>query len=421
MTEILRTQRQAQLSVDHALSTSRSSPAGGNMPKFIQQHRDKNLVAAVLPLLLILCILLTCSERKTPVKIGFASSLTGKLSDLGIPARNAVMLAVKEKNQQGGLLGRPIVLLVRDDKHDPDTAVRVDKELIDAGVVAIIGHVTSSMSEAALPLIDEHKMLMISPTTASSRLAGMKDYFFRMYEPVRVNAGDLAELVYAKRSVGRIAAIYDLSNQTYTEDYYQSFKLAYERLGGRIVQTQTFSSGQPGGLLHLVEKMKESNPDGVLIVAGGLDTALICQQIAKLSWHPTLLASPWSMTNDLVKHGGRSVDGILSIIPLNPDDDSPRYQAFRDRFRMEFGQQPGFSAVCAYEAAMALFLAYEKAAGNVSRLPDTLLAIQRFPGLQGEIQIDEFGDAKRRAFITTVKDGRMTTVREQHEDASSSK
>jgi len=81
----------------------------------------------------------------------------------------------------------------------------------------------------------------------------MKDYFFRMYEPVRVNAGDLAELVYAKRSVGRIAVIYDLSNQTYTEDYYQSFKLAYERLGGRIVQTQTFSSGQPGGLLHLVE------------------------------------------------------------------------------------------------------------------------------------------------------------------------
>jgi branched-chain amino acid transport system substrate-binding protein len=258
---------------------------------------------------------------------------------------------------------------------------------------------------------------MISPTTASSRLAGIKDYFFRMFEPVRASAGQLAELVFRKHSVKTMAAIYDLANEAYAADYFESFRSAYEQVGGRMVQTQTFASGQVGGFLHLAEKMKGSNPDGVLVVAGGLDTALICQQIAKLSWHPALFASPWSMTNDVIKHGGRSVDGILSIIPLNPDDDSPPYQAFRDKFRAEFGQQPGFSAVCAFEAATALFMAYEQAGGDVASLPRTLLAIRKFPGLQGDVVIDEYGDAHREGFIATVQDGRMIRVREQNEGA----
>ena len=309
------------------------------------------------------------------------------------------------------------MLLVKDDRYDAETAVKVDMELIDSGVVAIIGHVTSSMSEAVLPLINEKKILMISPTTASSRLAGIKDYFFRMFEPVRASAGQLAELVFRKHSVKTMAAIYDLANEAYAADYFESFRSAYEQVGGRMVQTQTFASGQVGGFLHLAEKMKGSNPDGVLVVAGGLDTALICQQIAKLSWHPALFASPWSMTNDVIKHGGRSVDGILSIIPLNPDDDSPPYQAFRDKFRAEFGQQPGFSAVCAFEAATALFMAYEQAGGDVASLPRTLLASRKFPGLQGDVVIDEYGDAHREGFIATVQDGRMIRVREQNEGA----
>jgi branched-chain amino acid transport system substrate-binding protein len=382
-----------------------------------RNRTKRTLAAAILLVVGVSCHLLACSEAKAPVKIGFASSLTGKHSDLGIPARNAVMLAVKEKNQQGGLLGRSIALLVKDDRYDPETAVKVDRELIDSGVVAIIGHVTSSMSEAVLPLINEKKMLMISPTTASSRLAGIKDHFFRMYEPVRASATQLAELAFRRHSVRTMAAIYDLANEAYSADYFDSFRSAYEQVGGRMVQTQTFVSGQVGGFLHLVEKMKESNPDGVLVIAGGVDTALICQQIAKLSWHPALFASPWSMTNDVVKHGGRSVDGILSIISLNPDDDSPHYQAFRDKFRAEFGQQPGFSAVCAFEAATALFMAYEQARGEVTKLPQTLLAIKQFPGLQGDVVIDEYGDAHREGFITTVQNGRMIRMREQNEGA----
>ncbi|MBW1797231.1 MAG: ABC transporter substrate-binding protein, partial [Deltaproteobacteria bacterium] len=94
-------------------------------------------------------------ENKKPVKVGFVGGLTGRLSYLGTAGRNGVILAVEEINEAGGINGRPVELITRDDGHDPKVAVKVDRELIGEGVVAIIGHMTSSMSMAALPLINK--------------------------------------------------------------------------------------------------------------------------------------------------------------------------------------------------------------------------------------------------------------------------
>ena len=81
------------------------------------------------------------SGGKPPVKLGFVGGLTGKLSDMGTAVRNGVILAVEEANKEGGINGRQIVLITRDDKNDPEIALAVDRELINEGVVAIIGHI----------------------------------------------------------------------------------------------------------------------------------------------------------------------------------------------------------------------------------------------------------------------------------------
>jgi branched-chain amino acid transport system substrate-binding protein len=72
-----------------------------------------------------------CEKKKEPIKVGFVGGLTGRLSDLGSGGRNGVMLAVEEINNAGGISGRPVELITKDDKQDPEVAVKVDKELID--------------------------------------------------------------------------------------------------------------------------------------------------------------------------------------------------------------------------------------------------------------------------------------------------
>ena len=117
---------------------------------------------------------LTGCDNNKPIKVGFVGGLTGRLSDLGIAGRNGVIMAIEEINKAGGINKRPIELITKDDKQDPEVAVNVDKELIDEGVVAIIGHMTSAMSIAALPLINKKQILMISPTTSTNKLFGIE-------------------------------------------------------------------------------------------------------------------------------------------------------------------------------------------------------------------------------------------------------
>lgn len=127
---------------------------------------------------------LGCSKKK-PVKIGFAGTLTGRLSDLGTAGRNGVMLAVEDINKSGGINGHPVELLIRDDKHDPLVSREVSQDLVNEGVVAIIGHMTSVASVASVPVVNKENVVMISPTTSANDLTGIDDYFFRVYSPSR--------------------------------------------------------------------------------------------------------------------------------------------------------------------------------------------------------------------------------------------
>ena len=73
-------------------------------------------------------------ENTQPIKVGFVGGLTGRHSDLGITGRDGVIFAVEEINRAGGLNGRSVVLVIRDDKQDPEVARQVDKELIEENV-----------------------------------------------------------------------------------------------------------------------------------------------------------------------------------------------------------------------------------------------------------------------------------------------
>lgn len=362
-------------------------------------------------LFLLLIFQNTPSIAKESVKIGFVGGLTGKLSDLGTAGRNGVILAVEERNAAGGLLGKKIELLTRDDKQDPKEAIKVDEELIGQGVIAIIGHMTSAMSMAAKPLIDAKKVLMISPTTSTSALAGQKDFFFRVNETIEGEAKQLSEFVIKKRGLRTLKGVYDLSNRAYTEDYYHHFKSHYREMGGKILDPETFVSGEKKEFSSMVKNIQKSNPQGLFILASASDTATICQQIFKLGWKVPLVLSGWSMTDELARLGGRSVEGVFSVITYDSDSQNPLFQKFLKRFSERFGGEPGFPGLCGYEAAFVLFKTYEEAKGKVEKLPETMIKIKTFQGLQGEIQIDEYGDAKRPKFITIIQNSKFKVIK----------
>lgn len=347
-----------------------------------------------------------CGSEPQPIKLGFVGTLTGRLSDLGTAGRNGVILAVKEVNSEGGINGRQVLLLTRDDKSDPERAVQVDRELIEEGVVAIIGHMTSSMSMAAVSLINSEKVVMMSPTTTTDELTGIDDYFFRTTNPSRLQTDHLSEYIARQMDLRRVAVIYDLSNRAFSEKLYNNFRYSYEKLGGEVTDVRPFTSGVPGSFYNLVKLLLSGEPDCIFIITGALDAALICQQVRKLNTDIPIVSSAWAMTSILIKNGGPAVEGVIFSMPTDDESQNENFLKFQKDYRNRFGSEPSFAAIYSYEAARVILEAL-LIDDSPENLKDTILNFNEYQGLQGDLRIDRFGDTTRSHYIKNIKDGRF--------------
>lgn len=366
--------------------------------------------AALCWILAVLIVLVAgCGKEKSPFKVGFAGGLTGRYSDLGTSGRNGATLAVEEINATGGIHGRPVELLVRDDQQNPEMAVRVDKDLIQKGVVAIIGHMTSDMAMAAVPLMNQKGVLMISPTVSTTLLSGKNDDFIRVTPALSEEPKKLAG--YARKGLGvsRMAIICDMANRTYTEDYADAFKSCFENLGGHITTTITFTHGADTHFDILAHEVVASGCEGVLIAAGALDAGMICQQLHRNNAGLHIFCSGWAMTQDFIQSAGRAADGVMFAQFYDQNSRKDTFMQFKKRFEARFGANPDFAAVTAYDTAQMLFAALLQNP-DPQMLKATILKQKYFHGVEGDFEIDTFGDPIRRFFLITVADGGFRTL-----------
>jgi branched-chain amino acid transport system substrate-binding protein len=351
-----------------------------------------------------------CAEKE--IKVGFAGPLTGRISDMGVSARNGVMLAVDEINKRGGINGSKIKLLVKDDKHDNYIAKEVDKELIKNDVVAIIGHMTSEMSAAALSIINKEEVLMISPVSSSNVLSGLDDYFLRVYPSHEKENSLLSYYAYKNLNIRNISVIYDLSNRSFTKNFYEDFKLKFEKMGGSIAKNISFISGSNISMESLVNEINYSESDGVLILAGTIDTALICQQLKKKRSDIPIMASGWAMTNEILKYGGQSIEGVIFPQVVDKTCDKKTYEEFKEKYYNRYKKQPNFGAVLGYETAQVLFEGISLSANLNSReIKKAILKKESFNGLQEKFKINGFGDAFREYHLFVVEEGKFKRLK----------
>ena len=370
----------------------------------------RSIVIMVLPLLALLTAGMAGCSPKT-VKIGFVGSLMGRLSDTSIAGRNGVLLAVDEINRNGGVYGRSIELLIKDDKLDMNDAVAVDRELIEAEVLAIIGHMTSEMSVAVIPLINQKKMLMISPAASTSKLAGLDDYFFCVQPSNADIAARQGLNIYQKLKIHKLTAVFDLSNQAFSEDWYQSFKSKYESLGGRIVLTKTFKADSNMSFLNLAQEITTPKTEGILLISSAIDTAMLAQQIRKMGSHAVLLSTGWAFSGDLLQYGGPTVEGLFISHVIDPDNTTLKYRQFQKAYKDKFGTSPNAAAVLGYEAMQVLFTGMTKSRRlSPENLKMVILKEKMFHGLQADFMIDNFGDANRTEQIFIIQKGKFKRV-----------
>ncbi len=357
----------------------------------------------------VLVLLAGCDSSK-PIKIGFVAGTSGRVADLGISGRDAVQLLVDQANEEGGIRGRHIQLITRDDQQNPDTARQVVRELIDEGVDAIVGPMTSDMAWAVVPVLNEFRVTAVSPTVSSEQLSGLDDYFFRITATTRDNAERSASYHVKNKTFHRVAAAYDLNNKVYAENWLKNFQAVFISSGNQFVDARGFSTDNATNFSSLADDLLRSDPDSILIIANSMDSALLCQQIRKRDARIHITLAEWGASERLLELGGRAVEGVTVIQTFSRANSSPAYLAFRKKFMDRHGREPGFSGVYAYDAANVVLEALRRQKPGTS-LKDTILAGRSFQGVQNEITFDRFGEIERSyTSICVVRHGQFVVL-----------
>jgi branched-chain amino acid transport system substrate-binding protein len=361
----------------------------------------------------VLCVFLLlagCAEPER-IRLGFLGGLTGRFADFGTAGRNGALLAIELQNQNGGVGGRQIELLIRDDMQDPAVAKLAVDELLQKKVTAIIGPMLSNIAVAVIPKMNEAQVVMMGATVTTTLLSGRDDYFFRVSGTTADHAGHSARYHYERLGLRRAALLLDVSNREYTESWASDYQRIFEGLGGTVLLKQPFDSRDEKMNYHEIAKLLLSERVDVSALACSyMDAALIAQAVRKLNANVQLSGAGFAGTERLIELGGLATEGMLVEQFTDLYSATPSYQEFLRKYTARFGHEPGFAGTSGYDAAQALLAALAKDA-DPGKLKQTLLEMKKFQGSQGEIVFDETGDALRQPYYFVIRDGRFVPVK----------
>lgn len=351
-----------------------------------------------------------CSKKEEAgsdvIKIGSVAPLTGPQTHIGKDNENGARLAVDEINAKGLELGGKKVkleLLGEDDQAEPKTATIVAQKLVDAGVVAVIGHLNSGTTIPASRLYNDAGIPQISPSaTAVAYTAQGYKTAYRVMANDAQQGKALGQFAVNRLGAKKIAIIDDRT--AYGQGLADEFEKAAKATGGMIVARE-FTNDRATDFSAILTSIKGKSPD--LIFFGGMDPqgGPMAKQMKSLGLTAKLLGGDGLQNVNFVKLAGTDAEGVVASSPGLPIDSMPGGPEFRKRFEAKYGVIQVY-APYAYDAVYALVDAMKRAnsaepAKVLAELPKTDIL-----GVSGPIKFDAKGDTTGGAItLYTVKGG----------------
>jgi branched-chain amino acid transport system substrate-binding protein len=335
--------------------------------------------------------------------------MTGKYSTNGTMARNGAILAMEEFNASGGIDGRPIVLLMKDDQGDSDNIEGIVSDLGDLGIRYIIGPLSTSSGAKLVPIINERKILTISGTVMGDSLEHKDDYFIKLNPSTRTYGMEIGRFLL-NEGYTKPALIADINNNPYCKTLLAGYSGAFK--GPAITLTTIECDGKYKiPYSEIADKTLEKGTDAVLICASALDTAFLAQHMKRISKDVFLMSAPWSISQELIRNGGDAVDGLHFYLSILYEDTSARTKSFEEKFQTRFRQKASFVSMFNYEAATMLVDALRTGpADDPDRIKEIILGKPIHRGVQKDFSLDRNGDPLRPLYLHKINKGRITQI-----------
>ena len=220
-------------------------PSTYHTPKYtaynlIEKQRQANmtkLLKGVLTVFFVALLLTGCGAEEDTIKIGIISPNTGALMVYGQSMTDAYKMAVDEINKSGGVCGRQLELVIKDDKMEATETVNCMNSLVADQVGLVIGSVTSACTAAITDIANQEEVILLTPTATEDSIAGGDDFVFRV-----CFADSFQGAIAAKSAKGmgysEVGVLYCASD-AYSKGIYNAFVKACEILDLQIVDVET--------------------------------------------------------------------------------------------------------------------------------------------------------------------------------------
>jgi len=321
------------------------------------------------------------------VKIGILQALTGDLGTYGGPMTDAMKLAIKEANENGGVLNQTIVAIVEDTETSEVKANDAANKLVNVDKVpAIIGTTSSGPSMAIIGVTTGSDVLQISSSNTAPDFTTYEDndLFFRTCPSDKLQGLAMARLAINE---GYMNVSTIVINNAYGVGFEDVFTQEFEELGGTVVESIKYD---PAGTIFdsEVEKACGNEPDFVMLCAypetGSivLKTAYEKGYMEDIDW----LLSEGLKDDTLAELAGKDESGTFIIAGLKgtaPDTrvTGPAYETFKDKFTKEYGKNPTTYCSHSYDAAAVVILAMEHSgSANGPDISSSMRDISNAPG-----------------------------------------
>jgi branched-chain amino acid transport system substrate-binding protein len=318
--------------------------------------------------------------------------------------KRGIDLALDEVNSKGGVGGRPLRLISRNDEGDGVRATSIASEFYDnSDVVAVVGHVTSGAMVAAARIYDQG-LPAVATTVSTPDLSGISPYVFRVISSDSVNGANLAH--FARRRGFRTASIL-YENNAYGRGLATAFARGFV---GTVLSSDPIPGTDTSTFEPYVSYLATRKPD-VVFVAGTEGSGRAVLREARRRSLPSAFIGGDGWAGVVTD---RASDGAYVGTPFTATDDRAEAQRFVRAFRERYHMDPDGHAALGYDATMLVATAIAQAGTNRQAIRDWLAALgadTAYPGVTGPLRFLPSGDvAGTGVVVTQVRDGVLIPV-----------
>ena len=305
---------------------------------------------------------------KTEILIGTIQDLSGPIAAFGKQARNGMQLRVDEINEQGGIGGRKLKLLVEDSGYDPKRAVLAAQKLVNQDKIFLMaGHVGTAHNNAAMPVQFEKNVINFLPITAARE---MYEPFHRLKYSFAATYYDQVRLALPRivkdKAAKKVCTLYQ--DDEFGLEVLRGAEAALKAMNMELAEKTSYKRGATD-FSSQVARMKAGGCEVVVLGTIIRETIGAIGESRKTGFNPTFLGTSASYTDLIHKLGGKPMDGFYSTMTAQQpylDEASQPLRFWANKYKTKFGEDPTVFSVYGYLIIDTFARAATKAGANLS-------------------------------------------------------